>query len=254
MASALSKPTQLITPTAAVGPLGLTASIAAAPASVQPGGIVTYTIEVGNATLTGSATDVVLSVQLPPGAEMTSSASERGAGCNGTREVVCPLDFIPGGRTATITITAPLTTRGAQTAVATVTAQQAPVDPSAAQASVTVNVQGRPRLAVKRPISTTRTARAVTVSATVSIDEPSTVTVRCLGRTGKVLLLLEGSVVGKSVLRRPSSGITVRSPGGNLRLSLKVAPRTKRGTVLVRATDADRKTATMALPFRVLTR
>jgi hypothetical protein len=252
-ASALSKPTRLITPTPAVGPLGLTTSIAVAPASVTPGGQTTYTVKVGNATLTGSATDVVLRVQLPPGAQMTSSASERGPGCSGTREVVCPLEFIPGGRIATVSITARLTTRGAQTAIATVTAQQAPIDPSATEASVTVNVQGAPRLALRGPVRTTRTVRATTVSAIVSVDEPSKLTVRCLGATGKVLLLLKGSVVGKRVLLRPSAAIIAPRPSGNVRLSVKVAPRTTRGTVVVRALDAEGKTARLALPFRVLT-
>ena len=250
-ASALSKPTPLITPTPAVGPLDLTASIAAAPpVSVQPGGDVTYTIEVGNATLTGSATDVVLTVKLPAGAEWISSDSDRGTDCTGTIDVVCRLDFIPGGRKATVVITARLKTRGTQTAFATVRAQQTLTDPAAAQASVTVTVQGKPKLALTTPVRTERTAGALTVSVTLSLDEPATVTVRALGRSGKSLTLLPGSAAGRIVLHRPASAITVRAVAGRLRLALRLAPGTNHGRLVIRASDRDGETAGLTLPFQ----
>ena len=99
-ASALSAQTGLVAPTPALGPLPLETEIEAAPASVAPGGEVTYTVTVGNAGSTGSATGVVLSVALPAGTEIVTATAARGSGCTagaGGAPVVCPLDFLPGG-------------------------------------------------------------------------------------------------------------------------------------------------------------
>ena len=248
-ASALSDRTLLITPTPAAGALDLRTSIAATPTVAEVGDLVTFTVTVGNASATGSATDVVLRVQLPTGAGDVESSSDRGSPCSGALEVLCPLNFIPGGRTATVTITARLTARGRQTAVAAVTALQASTDPSAAQASVSVQVQGKPTLTVETPVRTGHSAGAVTVSAAVSLDEPATVTVRCLGPRGGMLALLKGSAVGKTVLSRAKRSVTVQAAAGNLRIALRLAPDTERGRLVIQATDSDGETATLSLPF-----
>jgi len=249
-ASALSEQTPVIIPTPTAGPLQLSTSISASPTTVAANGLVSYTVQVGNGSRTGSATSLVLEVDLPTGAAFVSSSADRGPGCTFTGVVTCPLEFLPGGRTTMVTVNARLLVRGPQTAVASVTAEQAPVDPAAVRAAVTVNVQEAPKLAATAPLRTTWTATAVVVSGAVSLDEPAGLVVRAFGAHGQVLTLLARSKVGRSTLRQHASSIVTATAGGTVRLSLRVPPGRASGRVVVRATDRDGLTSTLLLRFR----
>ena len=248
-ASALSEPTGVITPIPAPGPLELSSTISASPTTVAPGGLVAFTVAVGNGSLTGSATNVVLEVDLPPGAQAVSETFDRGTGCTGQTEVTCQLDFLPGGRTGTVTVTARLPVRGPQATVARVSAQQAPVDPAAVRSAVTVQVVGAPKLAASGQAATQRTATTLVVSGAFSSDEAARLTVRAVEANGKALTLLAGSTVGRATLRKRATSIGVSAAAGTVRLSLRIARPAGSGRVIVRATDRHGLTTTLVLRF-----
>jgi uncharacterized protein DUF11 len=258
-ASALSDTSGLITPVPATGPLALATKISATPSSLTPGGQVVYTAQVANAPdSAGSATGVVLTVTLPAGTDLVSTPTfDRGSGCSETAPVVCQLDFIPGGRTATVTITARVTTRGSLTAKASAHADQPFSNPAAAEASTTIIVRAAPKLVLSTagPLQVRRTGGAVQVSASVTLDERVTLAARAVNpRSQRSLPLLPGTTLGDVTLRSQGDRIVTSAGPGDVKVLLRIPPawvqRTAAYSFALKATDKDGLTTSLTLRFR----
>jgi len=258
-ASAFSDTSGLITPVPATGPLALVTKLTVTPSSLAPGGQVVYTAQVANAPdSTGSATGVVLAVTLPAGVDLVSPPTfDRGLGCSETARVVCRLDFIPGGRTATVTITARVTARGSLTATASAHADQPFSDPAAAEASTAITVKGAPKLvpSTASPLQVRRTTGAVLVSASVTLDERVTLVARAVNpRTQRPLPLLSGTTLGDVTLRSRGDRIATSVGPGNVRVLLRIplasAQRAAAYSLALKATDQDGLSTSLALRFR----
>ncbi len=76
------------------------------------------------------ATKVVVSAELPANVELVSTRVNRGAGCTGTRTVVCDLDFLSGSLVASVELTVRVVATGEVVTVATAQATPADADPS----------------------------------------------------------------------------------------------------------------------------
>jgi hypothetical protein len=207
-------------------------------------------VTVGNGDSTGSATGVVLTVALPTGAEVVSTSAGRGPGCTGGQPVTCPLDFIPGGRTATVTIVARQTARGTLTATASVSADQPAADPASTQGSATVTVAGKPRLSVTAPASARSAGTALVVTAALAIDEPATATLRVRDARGRTVTLLAGSRLAGAVLQTSRLQLTAATGAGAIPIAARLPAGTGPGRLALRTTDRDGRTSTLSLPFR----
>jgi hypothetical protein len=248
-ASALSRPSGLVAPVPAAGPLPLVTTLEATPPVVELGRNVTYTATVSDAGSTGSATGVVLTFAVPPGVTVLTAQADRGPGCTGSQSVVCPLDFVPGGRTATVTIVARPTARGTLTAATSAVADQPAADPASSRSVATITVRGTPQVAVVTPARVRSTGNTTVVTASLSIDEPASLTLRAFGPRGKALTLLPGSSIGHTGLHKRKSAVTAAVAKGPITVVVRLRARPRRGRLTVQATDRDGMSSTHSLPF-----
>jgi Domain of unknown function DUF11 len=211
---------------------------------------------VSNQTLAGTAADVVLSDTPAASAEVVSVDSDRGFHCDSTaRPIVCPLNYLQPGVTATVTVTLRPSVRGRLENTASVSADQADPGPSPNATTAATLVAGPPVLQALDPVLVARARGGrVVVSTRLSVDEPATVTatVHAVGSRAR-LLLRRGSVLGATVLhrRRPTIS-TARANGGEFDLGLRLARRQLRAAryeIEISAAAADGMTASLRLPF-----
>jgi uncharacterized repeat protein (TIGR01451 family) len=258
MASAMSLNTGVVAPIPATQPLDLVIRLSASTQAATIGQTVTYVAEVTNATGTGSATDVVAMDVLPSGTRLESATADRGGECTGTTTITCPLDFLPGGRTAAVRIVARVVARGQLVDTASVTAAQLDPDPATNQATVTIAARGKPSLAlIGAPLNARASgATTVLVASRLAVDEPVTLAVLVLDPSRQRRVpLLPGSMLGSSRLARAAMTIGAVSPHPGsvpllLRLPLRSVVVGHSYRLIIRATDSDDLTTSLATSFR----
>lgn len=132
------------------------------------------------------ATNVVVTDELPANVELVSTRVNRGAGCTGTRTVVCNLDFLSGSLVASVEIVARVTGPGEIVAVAT--AQVAPGDADLSSNVATARVQPTaPATPPRAPSSRTGVSRTGTAKADVLRGTPFADVLRGLGGRDRLL-------------------------------------------------------------------
>jgi hypothetical protein len=267
--SSLSYPTPLVVPAETTGSVDLAVRAEASAASVPPRTPVRYTIRTANGRGSATATRVVLTVLLPPRLALASRLNaDRGRGCKteramrGSTRLTCRLDFIPVGRTATLSFDAKARRRGRLDVDASVGSYQSDLQRKSNRASVTVRFHAPPqlRLVGRHPVRIgVGGSREPTLSTRLRIDEPALVTTTVENGVGNRIILLPGSRVGARTLRASSRRIDshVRATGGVrviLRLRRADTVPGKRYRLRLRATDRDGERASLNLAFRLPTR
>ena len=110
----------------------------ATPTPTAAGASLNYYVTVTNNAIQG-ATGVYVDFTVPANATVTQTFADRGPGCIGTNSVVtCPLDFLPGKASATITITVKVNANGPLQASASVREIESDANPSNNTASGTI--------------------------------------------------------------------------------------------------------------------
>jgi Domain of unknown function DUF11 len=244
--SALSSATPVVRPEPP--PPNAAVDLALSPVGVvapaRPGGNTTLVLHVANGSrLAATSVHVVL---VPSAGLQISASADRGPGCAEETTLDCDLDFLPAGRTATVTVVGTADERGRFTIKATASAAQHDPNPVSNVASATAVFAAPPLLT---PFGSARLevgAKVVIVSARISSDEAARLAVDVESAAGgnPLPLLAGSSVAGTSLAHR---GAVVHghigAPGSfGLRLLLRKAPALTGGSyrVVVRATDADR--------------
>jgi len=236
------------------------------------GDVVVYYIKVSvkpDQKITQTATQVVVTDPLPAGVTVTSTYSDRGAGCSGTTTLVCNLDFLPGALTATITVRTRVTQTGTIVNTASVRAHQNDPDLSNNSASATVTVTtptppappppppAAPRLirSGAPTLQASRSAGAAEVSFRLFVSEPATLGVKAADpKTGSALRFAPGSRLGAAGTETAVASLTTSVDRTKVvRVKLRFdAGRLVKGKIYrvsVSATDSD-GTTTLAVPFR----
>ena len=141
-------------------PPDLGVALATVPAAPRVGAAVDVRALVSADPAGGTATGVLLRVELPAGARLLGSpAFERGSGCAGETTIVCALDFLPNGQSTPVrfALRAPLPGLVA----ASVSSQQADSDPSDDRAGFEI----APAPATPLPVRTARVNQPPTAPA-----------------------------------------------------------------------------------------
>jgi len=256
IASSLSRPTAVVAPLPAVGPVDLATTATMSSASVSIGDEIEFTTTVSNLG-GGTATGVQLSIDLPPGLEFRSSSAERGPGCTLETAIVCDLQFLPGGRTATVRARLLVVGRGALAVTAAVRADQADPVPANNAATATTVASGAPTLLLVESLVEEKPPPrgVVTVTATVSIDEPAALTLTAIDSKGRRLRLLAGSSLPGRMLRANALELNGRAQNaGTIAVRARLRGQTIVGgaeyrRLVLRAQDADGLRSSIAIPF-----
>jgi uncharacterized repeat protein (TIGR01451 family) len=138
----------------------------ATPTAPTIGTTVTYLISVRN--LGGSASQALVTVQLPPQAAYAASQSDRGPGCTGTTTLTCDLDFLAGNGVATVRIQATVRQAGTLTLTATSSAQPGDAQPANDTATAVITVLGAPAAAPRPPADAAPTLRHIGTTPAVT--------------------------------------------------------------------------------------
>jgi len=211
-------------------------------APARPGGNTTLVLHVANGSrVTATGVHVVL---VPSAGLQISASADRGPGCAEGMTVDCDLDYLPAGRTATVTVLGTAGERGHFLIKATASAAQRDPRPASNVASATATYAAAPVLISLGAAGLEARANVVVVSARVSSDEAATLAVEVESLGGGSLRLLAGSsVAGTSLAHRgPVAYGRISAPGSfGLRLRLRKAAvvRGRAYRIVVRATDAD---------------
>jgi uncharacterized repeat protein (TIGR01451 family) len=244
----------------------------ASPASPNVGDTLTYTVKAS--IVTGVASNVVATVNLPAGVTFLSASADRGPGCTGTTTVTCNLDFLSGSLVATVTIVTRVTATGSLVATGSLTTTPGDVNIANNSASVTVVVAvpppppppptPAPPLALpKLKLLGTRTLLAAvrhrtteSVAARFSTNQRLRLSldVTRLGSPSKLTLLktsrLAGTVAGSG---RATLTATAPRAGAYALSTILTRTRLSKGATYVihlTATNALGKKATLAIRFR----
>jgi hypothetical protein len=167
-------------------PPDVAAAISASPASLKVGDTLTYTVQAS--ILTGTASDVVATINLPPQVTLFTATADRGSGCTGTTTVTCDLTSLSGTQVATVQVVTKVAQAGTFSATvsltatpgdsntanntATATSTASPLPP-ALPAPVVTRVGTRPIMGARHTTTETvtaqfRTNEAMSLSATVT--------------------------------------------------------------------------------------
>lgn len=117
-------------------PPDVVASISASPANPGVGSTLTYTVQAS--ILTGNATDVVATINLPSQVTFASATVNRGSGCTGTTTLTCDLNYLNGTLVATVQIVTQVNQTG--TLVATASMTTTPGDSNTANNTATSTI------------------------------------------------------------------------------------------------------------------
>ena len=249
-------------------PADLALTMSASATSVAVGDTLVYRIavQVANPTATSGVTHAIVTDTLPAGVQLVSAQANRGPGCSGTSSVRCDLDFLSGTLVGEIVLTVRVTAPGSQLNTASVTAPEPDPNPSNNAASVTVNASspttpspGTPAPKLKQqPVPGTllhavRTPTLATVTSTVAIDKPATVTMSVRdARTGKALSLLRGSKLATTTLTKPALQARARiAAARSFRIAAVLSSQRmnkhRRYVVVVKATGANGKSSELLI-------
>jgi hypothetical protein len=99
------------------------------------------------------------------------------------------------------------------------------------------------------PARVRSTGNTTVVTASLSIDEPASLTLRAFGPRGKALTLLPGSSIGHTGLHKRKSAVTAAVAKGPITVVVRLRARPRRGRLTVQATDRDGMSSTHSLPF-----
>ena len=100
------------------------------------GSTLTYTVQAS--ILTGNATDVVATINLPSQVTLAAATADRGNGCTGTTTLTCDLSYLNGTLVATVQVVTQVTQTG--TLVATASLTTTPGDTSTANNTATSTI------------------------------------------------------------------------------------------------------------------
>jgi uncharacterized repeat protein (TIGR01451 family) len=252
--SSLSRQTGVVAPLPAIDPVDLAVS-ASTTVSAPLGERIELTTEASNRS-GGTATGVQLSIGLPPGLEFLSASSERGPGCTTGAAIDCELQFLPAGRTATVKVQLRVVGRGPLTVTASVRADQVDPEPANNTGTATVVASGAPRLVLVDSRLDERPAPrdVVTVTATVSIDEPAALTLTAIDDLGRRFRLLAGSSLPGRTLRASATELSGRAPDAGTivvraRLPARAVAPGAGYRLVLRALDADSLRSAIVIPF-----
>lgn len=258
--SALSSPTAVVRPQPP--PPGAAVDLVLSPVGVvapaRPGANTTLVLHVANGS-SFNATDVHVVLVPSPGLQLSASA-DRGPGCAEGATVDCDLDFLPAGRTSTVTVLGTAAERGRFTIEATASAAQHDPTPDSNAASATAVFATPPLLTPLGAVGLDVRARVVVVSARISSDEAAKLAVDVESAAGGwPLRLLAGSSVAGTPLahRGPVAHGRIGAPGSfglRLRLRKAAALAARDYRIVVRATDADGLRSAIVLRLRPLGR
>jgi hypothetical protein len=180
--------------------------------------------------VSGAASDVIATINLPSQVKLDSTYADRGHGCTGTTALTCDLDFLSGSLVATVTITTTVQASGTLTATASLVTK--PTDPNLANnnASVTTTVPQPPppdpilgRIGTKGTLHGIRGKSIEHVSAGFSTNEDVhlRLTVTRKGGTHN-LVLLPGSQLDGTTLASREHAVTADVPAaGDYALQVK---------------------------------
>jgi len=255
-------------------PLDLSVAVAASAAQVAPGGSVQFHVTVTD--VSGSAaTHLHVTVQIPAGAQVVASSTDRGPGCAVSGSTLdCNLDYLAGSPAqGNVLVTLTFPSAGTQTLTASATADQTDVAPANNSASATVQVGSPPppppppvlppplKPPVLKPLSTRTLAGVVrgpteTVTARFNANEPLRLrlTVTKLHQTRRVLLR-KGSYLAGLTSKAPAYTLTHavgRGGAYSIRALFTRSGLTKGAKYVIHmvATNANGTTRTLTMLFR----
>ena len=218
--------------------------------------------------VTQTATQVMVTDELPSGLTVISTYADRGPGCSGTTVLSCNLDFLFGAVKATITIVTRVNQTGALVNRASVRSSESDPDLSNNSASATVTVStpapppppvsagpppAPPRLVRSGP-AVLRATRAGESTFRLFVGEAATVVVRGVDpRTGRKLTLVPPSRLGAKKIGTAASTLkatTDRARVFRTKLRFRGLVREKLYRITVQATDRDGQRSTLSIPLR----
>jgi Domain of unknown function DUF11 len=255
-ASALSPPTEVVKPLPP--PPGATVDLVVTsvgpPVRASPGTASSLVFHVANGsgvTATGVHVTLAASLRLK-----ILATSDRGS-CTPTAVVDCNLDFLPAGRTATITVTATELgqgRRGRFTVTTSASSTQLDPNPASNRVSTPVTYVTPPVLAAVAPVGVAVRAKVVVLTARVSGDEAMMLEARVKSAAGRTVRLLGGSLVaGTKLMQRATVAKGEIARAGTFGVRLRVrrsAVPSGQYQIVLGATDADGLHGQLALPFQ----
>ena len=128
-------------------PPDVVATISASPSNPVVGSTLTYTVQAS--ILTGNATDVVATINLPSQVTFASATANRGSGCTGTTTLTCDLNYLNGTLVATVQVVTQVAQAG--TLVATASLTTTPGDTNTANNTATSTITITPVVVLPPP-------------------------------------------------------------------------------------------------------
>lgn len=200
-------------------PPDVVADISATPAAPAIGDTLTYVVQAS--ILTGSATDVVATINLPSQVTLVGATADRGSGCTGTTTLTCDLNFLNGTLVATVRVVTQVTQAGTLVASASLTTTPGDTNTANNTATSTLTVSAPPpppppplappvlKRVGKTAIRGVRHVRTETIDARFSTNEALrlTATVTRLRSTKKLTMLAKSTLAGTAAT---SSRTTLR--------------------------------------------
>ena len=117
-------------------PPDVVATISASPSNPVVGSTLTYIVQAS--ILTGNATDVVATINLPSQVTLAAATADRGNGCTGTTTLTCDLNYLNGTLVATVRVVTQVAQAG--TLVATASLTTTPGDTNTANNTATSTI------------------------------------------------------------------------------------------------------------------